>query len=60
MTPSNFVVLKWTCIETVVKMNDVGKSNGELVRRIDGRLVSYLGPGFPKGKWVQTKQIELI
>ncbi len=42
---------KWTCIETMVKMNDVGQTNGELALWIDGKRVSHLGPGFPRGRW---------
>lgn len=42
---------KWTCIEAMVKMNDIGKSNGELALWIDGEQVSHLGAGFPRGKW---------
>lgn len=41
----------WTCIEVMVKMNEVGKSDGELALWIDGKQVSHLGPGFPRGKW---------
>jgi hypothetical protein len=51
---------RWTCVELMVKMNDpVTESNGEQALWIDGRLwtkdgqiVSHLGKGFPKGKWV--------
>jgi hypothetical protein len=46
---------EWTCIEVMVQMNDVGKSNGELALWIDGQAVSYLGEGFPKGKWIFDK-----
>ncbi len=46
---------EWTCIEVMVQMNDIGQSNGELALWIDGRQVSHLGPGFPKGKWVFDK-----
>lgn len=42
---------EWTCIEVMVQMNDVGKSNGELALWIDGRPVSHLGAGFPRGRW---------
>jgi hypothetical protein len=49
---------KWICVEMMIKMNDVGKSNGEQAFWIDGKLwrrdgqvVSHAGPGFPKGKW---------
>jgi hypothetical protein len=46
---------RWTCVELMLKMNDVGQRNGELALWIDGRQVSHLGPGFPKGKWVYDK-----
>ena len=46
---------KWTCIEMMVQMNDLGDSNGELALWIDGRPVSHLGKGFPKGKWIFDK-----
>lgn len=48
---------RWTCLELMMKMNDVGKSNGEMALWIDGKLVSHLGPGFPKGKWIFDKFI---
>ncbi|MCA9192371.1 MAG: exo-alpha-sialidase [Planctomycetales bacterium] len=46
---------KWTCIELMVKMNEVGRSNGEMALWIDGRTVSHLGEGFPRGKWTFDK-----
>lgn len=46
---------QWTCVELMIQMNDVGKSNGEMALWIDGKQVSHLGPGFPKGKWVFDK-----
>ena len=48
---------KWTCAELMMKMNDVGQSNGEMALWIDSQLVSHLGPGFPRGKWVYDKFI---
>ncbi|NNE91145.1 MAG: hypothetical protein HKN23_05820 [Verrucomicrobiales bacterium] len=49
---------KWICVEMMMKMNDVGKLNGEQAFWIDGKLwrrdgqvVSHAGPGFPKGNW---------
>jgi predicted amidohydrolase len=42
---------KWTCVEVMVKTNTVGESNGELALWIDGKAVSRLGKGFPKGRW---------
>jgi predicted amidohydrolase len=46
---------KWVCVEAMIKMNDVGDSNGELALWIDGKRVSHLGKGFPKGKWIFDK-----
>ena len=46
---------EWMCLETMIKLNDVGESNGELAMWIDGKLVSHLGKGFPKGKWTYDK-----
>ena len=46
---------RWTCVEVMVAMNKVGTSDGELALWIDGRPVSHLGKGFPKGKWVFDK-----
>lgn len=46
---------EWTCLEIMVKMNDVGNSNGEMALWIDGQQVSHLGKGFPRGKWMFDK-----
>ena len=46
---------KWTCIEVMVKMNKVGDSDGEMALWIDGKKVSHLGKGFPRGKWIFDK-----
>ena len=35
---------KWICVESMLQMNDIGKSNGEMALWIDGHLVSHLGP----------------
>ncbi len=51
---------KWICVELMMKVNDpITASNGEQALWIDGRpwtkdgqLVSHLGRGFPRGKWV--------
>jgi hypothetical protein len=45
----------WTCVEVMVKVNDVGDTNGEMALWIDGKPVSHLGKGFPRGKWVFDK-----
>jgi hypothetical protein len=46
---------KWTCVEVMMKMNDVGERNGELALWLDGKPISHLGKGFPRGKWVFDK-----
>jgi predicted amidohydrolase len=43
---------RWICVELMVKMNGPEDRNGELALWIDGKPVSHLGKGFPKGKWV--------
>lgn len=48
---------EWTCVELMMKVNDLGKSNGEMALWIDGKLVSHIGEGFPRGKWVYDKFI---
>jgi hypothetical protein len=39
----------------MVKMNEVSEANGEMALWIDGKQVSHLGAGFPRGKWVFDK-----
>jgi hypothetical protein len=46
---------KWICVEQMIRMNDVGQSNGEQALWIDGTLVSHLKPGEPKGVWIFDK-----
>ncbi len=46
---------KWTCVELMMKMNDIGDTNGEMALWFDGKPASHLGQGFPKGKWVYDK-----
>jgi len=47
---------EWQCLEVMIKLNSpVTESNGELALWVDGRLVSHLGPGFPKGKWTYDR-----
>src|ERR1043165_2003946 len=46
---------KWQCIEFMIKVNDVGQSNGETALWIAGEKVSHLRKGSPKGKWVFDK-----
>jgi hypothetical protein len=42
---------RWICVEHMIKLNDPGESNGEQALWIDGKPVSHLGKGFPKGLW---------
>jgi len=47
---------RWICAELMMKMNRPASAhNGEMALWIDGRLVSHLGPGFPRGKWTYDK-----
>jgi hypothetical protein len=46
---------RWICVEQMIRMNDVGDTNGEQALWIDGRLVSHLGKGFPRGLWTYDK-----
>ncbi len=47
---------EWQCLEVMIKLNSpVTESNGELALWVDGKLVSHLGPGFPKGKWTYDR-----
>ncbi len=46
---------RWICVEQMISMNDVGDTNGEQALWIDGRLVSHLGKGFPKGRRIFDK-----
>ncbi|MGB9687475.1 hypothetical protein [Thermogutta sp.] len=43
---------RWQCLEVMIQLNDPpSERNGELALWLDGRLVSHLGAGFPRGKW---------
>lgn len=42
---------KWICAEVMMKMNDLPDSNGEMAMWIEGKRVSHLGKGFPRGRW---------
>jgi hypothetical protein len=46
---------RWICVEQMIKMNDVGDTNGEQALWLDGKLVAHLGKGFPKGRWTFDK-----
>jgi hypothetical protein len=46
---------RWVCVEQMVQMNQPGDTDGEQALWIDGRLVSHLGKGFPKGLWTYDK-----
>jgi len=56
---------KWICLEVMLKMNDIGDSNGEQAYWLDGKLTrkgdqitSYVGKGFPSaGTWTYDKFI---
>jgi hypothetical protein len=46
---------RWICVEQMIKMNDIGETNGEQALWIDGKLIGHYGEGFPKGVWTYDK-----
>lgn len=46
---------RWICIEQMIHLNDPDDTNGEQALWIDGKLISHLGKGFPKGLWTYDK-----
>jgi hypothetical protein len=46
---------RWICVEMMVKLNQPQERDGELALWLDGKLVSHLGAGFPRGTWVFDK-----
>ncbi len=46
---------RWICIEHMIRMNDLGDSNGEQALWLDGKLITHLGKGFPRGRWTFDK-----
>lgn len=46
---------RWICVEQMIRMNDVGDTNGEQALWLDGVPVAHLGKGFPKGLWTYDK-----
>jgi hypothetical protein len=46
---------KWICVELMMKVNDPGEANGEQALWLDGKLISHLGKGFPRGRWIWDK-----
>ena len=46
---------EWSCIEIHAKLNDVGKSNGELSLWIDDELIGNYYKGTPSGTWLRAR-----
>lgn len=44
---------EWVCIEIHAKLNDPGKSNGELSLWMNDALVGHYAPGTPGGTWLR-------
>jgi len=44
---------EWTCVEFMVRLNDVGKPNGGQAFWIDGELAGNFMPGAVKGYWMR-------
>ncbi len=43
---------RWICVEQMIKLNDPAASDGEQALWIDGKEITHLGNGFPKGRWM--------
>ncbi len=50
---------RWICVELMVVMNELGEPNGEQafwidgkLHRVDGRILSRVGRGYPQGRWM--------
>jgi len=46
---------EWECLEIMLKLNKPEEHDGEQAIWVNGKLVSHLGKGFPKGKWIFDK-----
>jgi hypothetical protein len=46
---------EWVCVEQMIQLNQPGESDGQQALWINGKLVSHLGKGFPKGLWTYDK-----
>lgn len=46
---------RWICVEQMIKMNNVGETDGEQALWIDGKLIGHYGQGFPNGVWTYDK-----
>ena len=44
---------KWICLEWMVKLNTIGKRDGEQALWVDGKKVGHWGPGYPVGSWMR-------
>ncbi len=46
---------RWICVEFMVKLNQIGKHDGEQAVWIDGKKVGHWGPGFPVGTPIRSR-----
>jgi hypothetical protein len=46
---------KWICVEFMVKLNAIGKRDGQQAFWIDGKKVGHWSPGTPIGTWIRDK-----
>ncbi len=44
---------KWICLEFMIKLNDIGKHNGEQAYWLDGQLIGHWKQGSPNGTWMR-------
>ena len=43
----------WVCLELMVKLNTIGKRDGEMALWVDGKAYGHWRPGSPEGRWLR-------
>ena len=46
---------RWICVEIRLRLNKIGRHDGEQALWIDGKKVGHWGPGFPSGSWIRDR-----
>jgi hypothetical protein len=50
-TPRQVPAGRWQCVEVMIKLNEVGKRDGELGLWLDGEPVTHIQAGTLRGPW---------
>ncbi len=46
---------EWICLELMIKLNTIGKRNGEQAFWINGKKIGHWKPGSPEGTWIRDQ-----